>query len=115
MRSKYLHFLGVVRSLDISSKIPLQMLPPHTNVVDLGMREYEHVASRLRKSGELLDECTRVSQTPISVFINPGSASSLEVEEFFAALANLHRACGGFGITIRDGGSGIFQSHSSCK
>jgi len=49
----------------------------------------------------------------MSVFVEPGSSSAADIAEFFSALADLQRACGGFGITIRDGESKVYCSAPS--
>jgi FixJ family two-component response regulator len=48
-----------------------------------------------------------------SVFIDLGSSSAEEIAGLFTALAELQRACGGFGISIRDDGTRAYTAGGS--
>ncbi len=77
------------------------------------LRVFERIGFKASPPAIVSPGPNRYSEDAISVFIDPGDASSEDIEEFFAALANLHRACGGFGITLRDGESKVFIPNQS--
>lgn len=104
---RYLHAIGNEAIAIVNS--PKNKLP-----IELGLDVYAQIKDRLFSDlfthpipAEAVSELIDV-KGEISIFLDPGDSSPEDIEEFFSALSDLHRACGGFGVAIKQEDSRVF-------